>query len=191
MRIIAGSAKGKNLFSPSDRTRPTSDRAREGLFSSLESEFGSMAELNFLDLYSGSGAVGVEALSRGAAHVISVEQHQGTSELAKKNFALVTDAMGSYEVVSQDAEKFVTNTARISFDIIFLDPPYEVSNKVIEKLLSDLIANNYLKPNGVIAVERESRSTEFNWPVPLVGMKVRAYGQGSIYYGGYSASVNP
>ena len=64
MRIIGGSAKGKNLFSPSDKTRPTSDRAREGLFSSLESEFGSMHELSFLDLFAGSGAVGVEALDR-------------------------------------------------------------------------------------------------------------------------------
>jgi 16S rRNA (guanine966-N2)-methyltransferase len=191
VRIIGGSAKGKNLFSPSDKTRPTSDRAREGLFSSLESEFGSMSELNFLDLYSGSGAVGVEALSRGAAHVISVEQHQGTADLAKKNFALVTDSQGSYEVVSQDAEKFATTPARIAFDIIFLDPPYDVSNKVIEKLLLQLIENNYLKENGVIAVERESRTTEFNWPTPLTGVKVRAYGQGSIYYGGYSASVNP
>jgi 16S rRNA (guanine966-N2)-methyltransferase len=179
MRIIGGSAKGKNLFSPSEKTRPTSDRAREGLFSSLESEFGSMANLNFLDLFSGSGAVGVEALSRGAAFVLSVEQHQSTAELAEKNFKLVNGAPGTYQVISQDAEKFLSNPSKTQFDIIFLDPPYEISNSEIEKLL------------GAIAVERESRSKEFNWPAPLAGSKVRAYGQGSIYYGGYSANFLP
>ena len=89
MRIIAGSSKGKSLFSPTGKTRPTSDRAREGLFSSLESEFGSMSELNFLDLFSGSGAVGVEALSRGAASVYSIEDHAPTAAIAAKNFGLV------------------------------------------------------------------------------------------------------
>jgi 16S rRNA (guanine966-N2)-methyltransferase len=184
MRIIGGSAKGKNLFSPSEKTRPTSDRAREGLFSSLESEFGSMADLNVLDLFSGSGAVGVEALSRGASYVVSVEQHQGTAELAEKNFKLVTGAPGTYQVISQDAGKFLSNPSKTQFDIIFLDPPYEVSNIEIEKLLRAISEHNFLKNNGVIAVERESRSKEFNWPAPLMGSKVRAYGQGSIYYGG-------
>jgi 16S rRNA (guanine966-N2)-methyltransferase len=191
MRIIGGSAKGKNLFSPSEKTRPTSDRAREGLFSSLESEFGSMADLNFLDLFSGSGAVGVEALSRGAAFVLSVEQHQSTAELAEKNFKLVNGAPGTYQVISQDAEKFLSNPSKTQFDIIFLDPPYEISNSEIEKLLGAIAEHNFLKRNGVIAVERESRSKEFNWPAPLAGSKVRAYGQGSIYYGGYSANFLP
>jgi len=191
MRIIAGLAKGKNLFSPSDKTRPTSDRAREGLFSSLESEFGSMADLDFLDLYSGSGAVGVEALSRGAHKVVSVEQHSATAEVARKNFELVKGCDGIFEVLAQDAEKFVSAPTNHNFDIIFIDPPYEVSNKIIEKILLDIAQNNFLKSHGVIAVERESKSKEFNWPLPLVGVKVRSYGQGSIYYGGYSASVSP
>ena len=191
MRIIAGLAKGKNLFSPSDKTRPTSDRAREGLFSSLESEFGSMADLDFLDLYSGSGAVGVEALSRGAHKVVSVEQHSATAEVARKNFELVKGCERIFEVLAQDAEKFVSAPTNNNFDIIFIDPPYEVSNKIIEKILLDIAQNNFLKSHGVIAVERESKSKEFNWPLPLVGVKVRSYGQGSIYYGGYSASVSP
>jgi 16S rRNA (guanine966-N2)-methyltransferase len=191
MRIIGGSAKGKNLFSPSEKTRPTSDRAREGLFSSLESEFGSMADIKFLDLFSGSGAVGVEALSRGAAVVISVEQHQITADLANKNFQLVNNATGSYQVISQDAEKYLSNLPNTEFDIIFLDPPYELSNTEIEKLLTAITEHKFLKINGVIAVERESRSKEFNWPAPLIGSKVRAYGQGSIYYGGYSDNFLP
>ena len=104
MRIIAGASKGKSLFSPTGKTRPTSDRAREGLFSSLESEFGSMSELNFLDLFSGSGAVGVEALSRGATNVYSVEDHAPTAAIAAKNFGLVNSDSGKFTVVTSPAE---------------------------------------------------------------------------------------
>ena len=191
MRIIAGISKGKNLYSPPDTTRPTSDRAREGLFSTLESEFGSIQNLTFLDLYSGSGAVGVEALSRGAVKVLSVEKHSATANIAEKNFELVKGAPGSYEVLVQDVKKYLNNTSEIKFDIIYIDPPYDLPNSEVEKLLRKIISNDYLNGNGIIAVERETKSKEFIWPSPLVGTKVRAYGQGSIYYGGYSASVNP
>ena len=191
MRIIAGASKGKTLFSPTEKTRPTSDRAREGLVSSLESEFGSISELNFLDLYSGSGAVGVEALSRGAANVYSVEQHEATAGIAKKNFELVKSPSGKYSVLSNLAERFVTSPHSLSFDIIFMDPPYEVSNEVIEQLLVDISKNNLLKRNGIVAIERETKKKPFNWPEPFIGEKIRSYGQGSIFYGGYSASVLP
>jgi len=191
MRIIAGASKGKTLFSPTGKTRPTSDRAREGLFSSLDSEFGSMSELNFLDLFSGSGAVGVEALSRGAANVYSVEDHQQTANVASQNFGLVKGAPGKYSVISSSAERFVTTPHQISFDIIFMDPPYEVENSVIEKLLVDIHANNLLKRNGIVAIERETKKSQFEWPGPFIQEKIRSYGQGSIFYGGYSASVLP
>ena len=189
MRIIGGSAKGKNLFSPSDKTRPTSDRAREGLFSSLESEFGSMRDLAFLDLFAGSGAVCVEALSRGANLVVAVESHQPTTKIIEKNFNLVNQASGKYEVENLDVMKFVASPNN-NFDIIFIDPPYELENKSIEKILREIAVNNLLKPNGIIAIERDSKSKEFIWPAPFAQTKVRSYGQGSIYYGGYSASVS-
>ena len=191
MRIIAGSSKGKTLFSPTGKTRPTSDRAREGLFSSLESEFGSMHDLNFLDLYSGSGAVGVEALSRGATNVYAIEDHAPTAVIATKNFELVNNVSGKFQVISTTAERFVSAAHQLAFDIIFMDPPYEVSNDVIEKLLLDIHSNNLLKRNGIIAIERETKKTPFPWPEPFIAEKVRSYGQGSIFYGGYSASVLP
>jgi 16S rRNA (guanine966-N2)-methyltransferase len=191
MRIIAGASKGKTLFSPTEKTRPTSDRAREGMFSSLDSEFGSMNELNFLDLYSGSGAVGVEALSRGAANVYSVEEHEPTAAIAKKNFDLVKGEVGKYSVITSQAERFVSSPHVISFDIIFMDPPYEVANDVIEQLLIEIHKNNLLKRNGIVAIERETKMKPFNWPDPFVQEKIRSYGQGSIFYGGYSASVLP
>lgn len=191
MRIIAGVSKGKNLFSPTEKTRPTSDRAREGLFSSLESEFGSISDLNFLDLYSGSGAVGVEALSRGAASVYSIEDHAPTAGIASKNFGLVKSESGKFTVITTSAERFVATPHQISFDIIFMDPPYEIENSVIEKLLIDINSNNLLKRNGIIAIERKTKKSQFAWPQPFIEEKVRSYGQGSIFYGGYSASVLP
>ncbi len=191
MRIIAGSSKGKTLFSPTGKTRPTSDRAREGLFSSLDSEFGSMSELNFLDLFSGSGAVGVEALSRGAANVYSVEDHSPTAGIAAKNFELVSNPSGKFTVITSTAERFVANPHQISFDIIFMDPPYDLANSEIENILTEINSNNLLKRNGIIAIERETKKAQFAWPEPFIEEKVRSYGQGSIFYGGYSASVLP
>ena len=97
MRIISGSSKGKKLYSPEDdRVRPTSDRAREGLFSSLESAFGNFSDLYFLDLFAGTGAVGVEALSRGAEVVHAVEAD--FNELADRNFDLVLNPVGKFKV---------------------------------------------------------------------------------------------
>ena len=150
-----------------------------------------MQELNFLDLYSGSGAVGVEPLSRGATNVYSVEDHSPTAGVATKNFELVNNTSGKFQVISTTAERFVGSAHQVSFDIIFMDPPYDVTNDVIEKLLVDIHSNNLLKRNGIVAIERETKKTPFTWPQPFIAEKVRSYGQGSIFYGGYSASVLP
>ena len=193
MRIIAGSAKGKVLISPPDsRTRPTSDRAREGLFSSLESEFSSLVGLTFLDLFAGSGAVGVEALSRGATVVHSVESEGDVGAISISNFQLVKSAAGSYRVFHSKAERFLESdqaAQKDKYDIIFMDPPYEISNAAIEDLLKIIVTRELLQPHGIVAIERESKSAPFTWPHPLEAIKVRSYGQGSIYYGGYSATV--
>ena len=195
MRIIAGSAKGKTLISPPDtRTRPTSDRAREGLFSSLDSEFESLLGLNFLDLFAGSGAVGVEAYSRGAAIVHAVEADGDMGNVAITNFQLVKSAAGSYRVFHTKVDRFLESDhagEKGRYDIIFMDPPYELSNGVIEELLATIVAKDLLQPRGIIAIERESKNKPFSWPAELEAIKVRSYGQGSIYYGGYSASVLP
>ena len=195
MRIIAGSAKGKTLISPPDaRTRPTSDRAREGLFSSLISEFSSLTGLSFLDLFAGSGAVGVEALSRGAKLVHAVESEGDMGNVAISNFQLVNSPAGSYRVFHTKAERFLESdhaNEKSQYDIIFIDPPYELSNAAIEELLATILSRGLLRPHGIIAIERESKGAPFTWPTTLEEIKVRSYGQGSIYYGGYSASVLP
>ncbi len=190
MRIIAGSAKGKKLFSPEDeRVRPTSDRAREGVFSSLESAFGSLTDLYFLDLFAGSGAVGVEALSRGAEIVHAVEEE--VSELTSNNFQLVGSASGSFKVFKNRAKRFLESDLALRYDIIFMDPPYDVSNEEIVELLEIIKERSLIQPRGIIAIERASKSKPFEWPEGMECEKVRSYGQGSIFYGGYSASVLP
>ncbi len=193
MRIIAGSAKGRELFSPqSEGVRPTSDRAREGLFSTLESEFSTMEDLHFLDLFAGSGAVGVEALSRGAAKVHSVEREYESADVAMKNFELVNSEPSRYQVYRQSAEDFLLQASGIKYDIIFMDPPYLLTNGEVERLLEIISTRDLLQPSGLIAVERESKGRLFTWPKAPRAMelvKQRSYGQGSIFYGGYSATV--
>ena len=190
MRIIAGSAKGKKLNSPEDeRVRPTSDRAREGLFSSLESAYGSLSDLYFLDLFAGSGAVGVEALSRGAEIVHAVEEE--VSELTSSNFALVGKSAGKYQVFKNRAKRFLESDAALKYDIIFMDPPYEISNEEITELLQIIKDRNLIQPRGIITIERRTKTAPFSWPEGMECEKVRSYGQGSMFYGGYSASVLP
>ena len=195
MRIIAGSAKGKTLVSPPDsQARPTSDRAREGLFSSLESEFSSLQGLHFLDLFAGSGAVGVEALSRGASVVHAVESESSVESITTKNFQSIKLPNGIFRVFHTTVARFLESDHALEkgkYDIIFMDPPYELSNQAIEELLEVIKDRDLLAPHGILAIERKSKSSPFTWPTGMEEIKVRSYGQGSIFYGGYSASVLP
>lgn len=184
MRIIAGLAKGRNLISPIGATRPTSDRAREALFSTLDSEFGSMNDLNFLDLYCGSGAVGAEALSRGAAIVYSVDNDEKATSVTRKNFELLENltGIGTFNVITSSVGKFLEKGADLSFDVVFVDPPYDLPNNEIEKTMSALLRNGFLKPASVIAIERDVKSRPLAWPEGLREVKQRKYGAAVIIY---------
>ena len=184
MRIIAGLAKGRNLISPSGATRPTSDRAREALFSTLESEFGSINDLTVLDLYCGSGAVGAEALSRGAAVVYAVDNDEKATSVTRQNFALLENisGIGTTSVITSSVGKFLDKTSELKFDVVFLDPPYDLPNNEIEKTLSSLVKNGFLKSSAVIAIERDSKSKRLNWPLGLKELKERKYGAATIFY---------
>ena len=188
MRIIAGSGKGRKLFSPPSITRPTSDRAREGLFSSLISTFGTLDGLHFLDLFAGSGAVGVEALSRGAGLVESIESNSESAQVCEKNFGLLLNQpnLGKFKVHETTTFEYINNLANKQFEIIFLDPPYEVANIEIEKILRKILSGNLLGKFGVIAIERDAKAATFTWPDGLQEVKVRSYGQGAIHYGTHS-----
>ena len=185
MRIIAGSGKGRKLFSPPSITRPTSDRAREGLFSSLISTFSTLEGLHFLDLFAGSGAVGVEALSRGVALVEAVESNSVSAAVCEQNFALLANLpeIGKFKVYPKTAFEFLNHTASKPYEIIFMDPPYEVANSEIEKILKKILTLNLLNKFGVVAIERDGKAKSFTWPDGFVESKVRSYGAGSIHYG--------
>jgi 16S rRNA (guanine966-N2)-methyltransferase len=185
MRIIAGIGKGRKLFSPPSITRPTSDRAREGLFSSLISSFGTLEGLHFLDLFAGSAAVGVEALSRGAALVEAVESNSVSADVCEENFALLSSltGVGKFKVHNKTVFEFLNHTASNPYEIIYIDPPYEVANSEIEKILKKIISLNLLSKFGVIAIERDGKVKAFTWPPSLTELKVRSYGAGSIHYG--------
>ena len=188
MRIIAGVGKGRKLFSPPSITRPTSDRAREGLFSSLISTFGTLDGLHFLDLFAGSGAVGVEALSRGAGLVESIESNSESAQVCEKNFELLLNQpnLGKFKVHETTTFEYINHLANKQFDIIFLDPPYDVTNIEIEKILKKILSNNLLGKFGVIAIERDAKGAAFTWPNGLQEVKVRSYGQGGIHYGSHA-----
>ena len=185
MRIIAGIGKGRKLFSPPSITRPTSDRAREGLFSSLISTFGTLEGLHFLDLFAGSAAVGVEALSRGAALVEAVESNSTSADICEENFALLSSltGVGKFKVHNKTVFEFLNHTASNPYEIIYIDPPYEVANSEIEKILKKIISLDLLSKFGVIAIERDGKVKAFTWPPSLTELKVRSYGAGSIHYG--------
>lgn len=184
MRIIAGLAKGRKLISPSDGVRPTSDRAREALFSTLESEFGSISQLNFLDLYCGSGAVSAEALSRGAAFVQGVDRDEKAIIVAKNNHELLSkiQGVGKSSIIQMPVKRFLEQTANTKFDIVFLDPPYDSTSSELTEALNLLSENGFLKKGSVVAIERDSKSKPINWPEELKPLKERKYGAATIFY---------
>ena len=185
MRIIAGLAKGRTLSTVAGATRPTSDRAREGLFSSLLSEFGDFTALNILDLFAGSGAIGLEALSRGAGLVHAVEKNDGAGETISKNADLVMKAKtpGEFHLYAMSAEKFLEIPAPAKYDVIYIDPPYDFSDVALYKCLVQLRAGGFIQDDGMVVVERASKSASMKWPSGFEPIRERSYGQAVIYYG--------
>lgn len=185
MRIIAGVAKGRTLSSVAGATRPTSDRAREGLFSSLLSEFGDFLGLHFLDLFAGSGAIGLEALSRGASIVHAVEKDESAARTIKINSDLVekSNTPGDFHLYAMSVQKFLEIPAPTSYHIIYVDPPYDFPDVELYKCLVELRAGGFVRDDAVIAVERASKSAVMKWPTGYEALRERNYGQAVIYYG--------
>ncbi len=137
-RIIGGVARGRRLATPKgDRTRPTSDRVREALFSSVESWCGSLHGLRFLDLYAGSGAVGLEAWSRGAAHVTLVEHDRRTAGIVSANARDLGCPVA--QVVASTALTALARPPAAPYDVVFADPPYPVPSVDVEAMLAALV----------------------------------------------------
>ena len=182
-RIVAGSARGRRIaVPPGTATRPTSSRAREGLFSALGSLVGPFAGLRFLDLYAGSGAVGLEALSRGAAHALLVDSDRRAADVAAGN-ARALGLTGAVVRTGSVASLVAAPPAGGPYDIAFLDPPYAVTDDEVRTVLTALLEGGWLAEGAVVVVERASRGGLFRWPEGLVADRERRYGEGTLWYG--------
>ncbi|MFI6096681.1 16S rRNA (guanine(966)-N(2))-methyltransferase RsmD [Lentzea sp. NPDC051213] len=182
-RIVAGTAGGRRLKVPPKGTRPTSDRVREALFSSLEA----MMDLDgakVLDLYAGSGALGFEALSRGAGHATFVESDKRAAEVLKANAREL--GFTNTTITNRTAEAYVTAEGQnkedqSKFDVVFADPPYAVTDDELGKVLHGLAGR--LAEDAVLIVERASRSGEPAWPSQVEPLRAKRYGDTAVYWG--------
>ena len=181
-RIISGSARGRRLKTPTgDATRPTSDRVREALFSALDSRLGSLHGVRLLDLYAGSGAVALEAISRGAEAVTAVESDRRTAGIVTEN-ARTLGFADQVQVLAQRVERVLDRPAAEPFDVVFADPPYPLGQAQVEQVLSLLVSNGWLADPGVLVLERSARSVEPRWPEPLDLDSRKAYGETVLWY---------
>lgn len=171
-RIIAGAAKGRRLSVPPDVTRPTSDRVREALFSALDSALGAWAGVRVLDLYAGSGALGLEAASRGAAHVTLVERDRRALATLRANVDAV--ALPGVVVRAGDVVRVVAVPAPEPYDLVLADPPYDLEATEVEQVLARLV-DGWLVPGARVVVERDRRRG-FSWPTGYRPEPERRYG---------------
>jgi 16S rRNA (guanine966-N2)-methyltransferase len=181
-RIVAGSVGGRRIAVPPGRdTRPTSDRVREALFSTLESLV-DVAGCRFVDLYAGSGAVGLEAASRGASAVLLVESAKAAARTVRDNIAVLgldqtcrlCTATVSIALASGPAEPY---------DVVFADPPYGVDDRELAGALAVLVDQGWLAPAAVVVLERSVRSPEPTWPDGITMRRARRYGDTVLWYG--------
>ncbi|MEU4741963.1 16S rRNA (guanine(966)-N(2))-methyltransferase RsmD [Actinosynnema sp. NPDC023658] len=178
-RIVAGVAGGRRLQVPPRGTRPTSDRVREALFSSLEALV-DLDGTSVLDLYAGSGALGFEALSRGAAKATFVESDKRAAEVLKSNAKVV--ALPGVTVLNRTAEAVVATAPEGPCDVVFADPPYAVTEEQLNRLLASLVTRGWTKPGSLIIVERAARSAEPIWPSAVESLRSKRYGDTALHW---------
>jgi 16S rRNA (guanine966-N2)-methyltransferase len=183
-RVIAGEAGGRRLAVPDGReTRPTSDRAREGLFATVTSILGPLTGTRVLDLYAGSGAVGLEALSRGASRVLLVESGARASAVIRQNI----EALGlpGATLIADRVERVLAHEPPEDerYDVAFADPPYAMADTEISRVLSLLADEGWLARDALVIVERATRSGPVRWPDGFVPDRARKYGEATFWYG--------
>ncbi|CAN5781724.1 16S rRNA (guanine(966)-N(2))-methyltransferase RsmD [soil metagenome] len=182
-RIVAGTLGGRRLETPPGAgTRPTSDRVREALFSRVESLLGGLTDAEVLDLFAGSGAVGLEALSRGAARAVLVESDRRSAAVVRRN----ADALGvadRAEVLGRRVERIVTEAPRVVADLVFADPPYAADATVLRDALAAALAGGWCAPGALLVVERSTRAEAWRFPDGVVDAGERRYGQTTLWYG--------
>ncbi len=194
-RIIAGSRGGQRIVMPTgESARPTTDRVREALFSAIAAWAGTAAApverslhgLALCDLYSGSGAVGLEAASRGASRVLLVERDPRTAHLSRRNAEALRLAV---EIVVLPVEQLLRKPPAQPFDIVFADPPYELDTPTISAQIERIITNEWVGEGSLIVVERSRRSPKLMWPDVAAKHWTRAYGETILAFGSLDSEL--
>jgi 16S rRNA (guanine966-N2)-methyltransferase len=184
-RVISGQARGRRLAVPGGRTtRPTSDRAREGMFAAAGSVLGSFAGTRVLDLYAGSGAFGLEALSRGATAALLVEADPGAVRAIRANIGAV--ALPGAHLVNDRVERMLARGLPAGddpYDVAFADPPYALADGQVTAILEALSAGRWLAPGALVIIERAARSDPLRWPDGFTPDRSRRYGEAMLWYG--------
>jgi 16S rRNA (guanine966-N2)-methyltransferase len=179
-RIVGGSAKGRRLTVPPAGTRPTSERAREGLFNTLDT----LLDLDgaaVLDLFAGSGAVGLEALSRGAARATLVESDRAAAVTIRRNVTAL--GLAGAQVLARPVASVLAGPPDVRYDVVFADPPYALDGAELTALLATLVTGEWPAQHAVLAVERAARSPDLVWPDLVTPLRQRRYGEGVLWYG--------
>ena len=177
-RIIAGRFGGRRLEVPKgDGTRPTTDRVRESLFSSLESELGGFDGLWVLDLFAGSGALGLEAISRGAAGGIFVDSDARAVSVIRRNVREL--GVTTARVVKGSAGGFATHPHDVPIDVVFIDPPYAVTTESVTSLVRRISVE--IAPDALFVVERSTRDP-FSWPDEVEAVRSKKYGETTLWF---------
>ena len=185
-RIIAGTVGGRTIRTPRGQdTRPTTDRVREALFSRVEALL-DLDGARVLDLYAGSGALGLEALSRGAAHLLAVERHRPTARLAQDNARTLGLADRVQVEAAPVAQVLRTRDAGASppdlaYHLVLADPPYPLEEERLTEMRIALVAHGWLDPDALVVVERSARSPRPAWPAGLQHLDTRTYGETSLH----------
>ena len=186
MRVISGRFKGVALATPRQGTRPTTDRTKEAIFSHLDA-WGALVDARVLDLFAGTGALGLEALSRGAHDLLAVESSKPAAMLIGRTVTQLRRHRAwqpdmTARVVAGKAEQVAAAPVERAFDVIFIDPPYAFATADCNRLLRDLVEHGLADDASVIVLERSARSDD---PTPPDGWHVarrRDYGETAVFY---------
>jgi len=186
-RIIAGEHGGRRLAAPAGAgTRPTSDRVREAFFSTLAT----MTDLEgarFADLFAGSGAVGLEAVSRGAAFALLVESDPKAARTIRENVAVLRLGAAARLVAAKVAQVLAGPPEGGPFDVVFADPPYALGDDEVAEVQAALVANGWLAPDAVVVFERSTRTAvrgaPLTWVDGITADRSKRYGETTLWYG--------
>ena len=182
-RIIAGAHGGRRLLAPAGAlTRPTSDRVREAFFSALDTMI-DLSGARFADLYAGSGAVGLEALSRGASYALLVESDGKAARTIRDNIVSLRVGGSARLVTGKVSQVVAAPPEGGPYDVVFADPPYAVPEDDMLELQQDLLTNGWLTPDAVVVLERASRGDPLTWVDGITADRSKRYGETTLWYG--------